>query len=36
LNLWPFIELGFFDSQPGENRFGPSPKDTALDVEVFT
>jgi uncharacterized membrane protein YhaH (DUF805 family) len=36
VSLWPFIELGFFDGQPGENRFGPSPKDPAIDPEVFS
>jgi uncharacterized membrane protein YhaH (DUF805 family) len=36
LNLWPAIELGFFDSQPGENRFGQSPKDPSVDLDVFS
>jgi uncharacterized membrane protein YhaH (DUF805 family) len=36
VNLWPFIELGFFDGQPGENRFGQSPKSPAMDLEVFS
>jgi uncharacterized membrane protein YhaH (DUF805 family) len=35
VTLWPFIELGFFDGQPGENRFGQSPKSPAIDPEVF-
>ena len=25
--LWMFIECGFFDGTPGDNRYGPSPKD---------
>ena len=36
VSLWPFIELGFFDGQPGENRFGQSPKSPAIDPEVFS
>ena len=36
VSIWPFIELGFFDGQPGENRFGQSPKDPAVDLEVFS
>ena len=36
LNLWPVIELGFFDGQPGENRFGQSPKSPLVDLEVFS
>jgi uncharacterized membrane protein YhaH (DUF805 family) len=36
VNLWPFIELGFFDGKPGENRFGQSPKSPAVDLEVFS
>ncbi len=36
VNLWPVIELGFFDGQPGENRFGQSPKSPSMDLEVFS
>jgi uncharacterized membrane protein YhaH (DUF805 family) len=36
VSLWPFIELGFFDGQPGENRFGPSPKNPGIDPDVFS
>jgi uncharacterized membrane protein YhaH (DUF805 family) len=36
LTLWPFIELGFFDGKPGENRFGQSPKSPGVDLDVFS
>jgi uncharacterized membrane protein YhaH (DUF805 family) len=36
VNLWPLIELGFIDGQPGENRFGQSPKSPGVDLEVFS
>jgi uncharacterized membrane protein YhaH (DUF805 family) len=36
VNLWPFIELGFFDGAPGENRFGPSPKNPGVDPDIFS
>ena len=31
--LWMLIECGFFDGDPGSNKYGPSPKDPNAKVQ---
>ena len=33
--IWTLVELMFLDSEPGENRFGPSPKGGVAASTVF-
>jgi len=36
LSVFPPLAFIFFDSTPGENRFGPNPNGEAIDADIFT